>query len=73
MPRQEAAMRPIRLDALSAERLRKLAELYHGTRDVRVRMRAHMILQSRATSDPTNETDANDPQLRQHAGHPALS
>ena len=37
-------MRPIRLDALSPERLRKLDELYHATRDVRVRTRAQMIL-----------------------------
>ncbi len=37
-------MRPIRLDALSPERLRELDELYHATRDVRVRTRAQMIL-----------------------------
>lgn len=37
-------MRPIRLDALSAEQLRELDALYHGTRDVRVRTRAQMIL-----------------------------
>ena len=37
-------MRPIRLDALSAEQLRELDELYHTTRDVRVRGRAQMIL-----------------------------
>ena len=37
-------MRPIRLDALSPEQLRELDELYHGTRDVRVRTRARMIL-----------------------------
>ncbi len=37
-------MRPIRLDALSPERLRELDELHHATRDVRVRTRAQMIL-----------------------------
>ena len=37
-------MRPIHLDALSPEQLRELDELYHGTRDVRVRTRAQMIL-----------------------------
>ncbi len=37
-------MRPIRLDALSPERLRELDELYHATRDVRLRTRAQMIL-----------------------------
>ena len=37
-------MRPIRLDALSPERLRQLDELDHHTRDVRVRTRAQMIL-----------------------------
>jgi len=37
-------MRPIRLDALSAEQLRGLDDLYHGTRDVRVRTRAQMLL-----------------------------
>ena len=37
-------MRPIRLDALSAEQLRELDELYHTTRDVRVGGRAQMIL-----------------------------
>ena len=37
-------MRPIRLDGLSAEQLSKLDELYHTTRDVRVRTRAQMIL-----------------------------
>jgi transposase len=37
-------MRPIRLDALSHEQLRQLDELYHDTRDVRVRTRAQMIL-----------------------------
>jgi hypothetical protein len=37
-------MRPIRLDALSPEQLRQLDELYHDTRDVRVRTRAQMIL-----------------------------
>jgi hypothetical protein len=30
----EVAMRPIRLDALSADQLRELDELYHTTRDV---------------------------------------
>jgi hypothetical protein len=30
-------MRPIRLSSLSAEQRRELDELYHGTRDVRVR------------------------------------
>lgn len=40
----ETAMRPIRLDALSAEQLRELDELYHGTRDVRMRTRVQMIL-----------------------------
>jgi transposase len=40
----EVAMRPIRLDALSAEQLRELDHLYHSTRDVRVRTRAQMIL-----------------------------
>jgi transposase len=44
MGRPEVAMRPIRLDALSAEQLRELDELYHTTRDVRVRGRAQMIL-----------------------------
>src|SRR5918993_974902 len=44
LPRQEVAMRPIRLDALSREQLRELDELYHVTRDVRVRTRAQMIL-----------------------------
>jgi transposase len=42
--RSEAAMRPIRLDTLPTEQLRELDELYHGTRDVRVRTRAQMIL-----------------------------
>src|SRR3712207_781405 len=37
-------MRPIRLSSLSAEQRRELDELYHGTRDVRVRTRAQMIL-----------------------------
>jgi transposase len=37
-------MRPIRLSTLSADQLRELDELYHGTRDVRVRTRAQMIL-----------------------------
>jgi transposase len=37
-------MRPIRLDALSPEQLGELDELYPGTRDVRVRTRAQMIL-----------------------------
>jgi transposase len=41
---QEDAMRPIRLDALSAEQLRELDELYHRTHDVRVRTRVQMIL-----------------------------
>jgi len=40
----EAAMRPIRLDTLSVEQVRELDELYHTTRDVRVRTRAQMIL-----------------------------
>jgi transposase len=40
----EVAMRPIRLDTLSAEQVRELDELYHTTRDVRVRTRAQMIL-----------------------------
>jgi transposase len=44
MGRPEVAMRPIRLDALSAEQLRELDELYHTTRDARVRGRAQMIL-----------------------------
>jgi len=30
-------MRPIRLNALAAEQLRELDQLYHGTRDVRMR------------------------------------
>src|ERR671917_180705 len=42
--RSEAAMRPIRLDALSPERLHELDGLYHATRDVRVRTRAQMVL-----------------------------
>lgn len=37
-------MRPIRLDTLSDEQLRRLDELYRTTRDVRVRTRAQMIL-----------------------------
>ncbi len=37
-------MRPIRLDALSPEQVRELDELYHATRDVRVRTRAQMAL-----------------------------
>jgi transposase len=37
-------MRPIRLDGLSTEQLSELDELYHTTRDVRVRTRAQMIL-----------------------------
>jgi len=37
-------MRPIRLDALSAGQLCELDKLYHGTRDVRVRTRAQLIL-----------------------------
>jgi transposase len=41
---QEVAVRPIRLDALSAEQLRELDGLYRGTRDVRVRTRAQMVL-----------------------------
>jgi citrate lyase beta subunit len=40
----EAAMRPIRLDALSADRLRGLDEPHHSTRDVRMRTRAQMVL-----------------------------
>src|ERR671920_2279165 len=40
----EAAMRPIRLDALSPDQLRELDELYRVTRDVRVRTRAQMVL-----------------------------
>ena len=40
----EAAMRPIRLDALSPDQLRELDQLYHSTRDVRVRTRAQMLL-----------------------------
>src|SRR3712207_4975111 len=43
-PAWEAAMRPIRLDALSGEELRELDHLYHTTRDVRVRTRAQMAL-----------------------------
>jgi len=42
--RLDVAMRPIRLDALSSEQLRGLDELYHNTRDVRVRTRAQMVL-----------------------------
>jgi hypothetical protein len=37
-------MRPIRLDVLSDEQIRQLDELYHTTRDVRVRTRAQMVL-----------------------------
>jgi transposase len=37
-------MRPIRLNGLSPEQLGELDELYHRTRDVRVRTRAQMIL-----------------------------
>src|SRR5918998_5274173 len=37
-------MRAIRLDALSADQLRELDEVYHTTHDVRVRTRALMIL-----------------------------
>ena len=37
-------MRPIRLETLSADRLHELDELYHRTRDVRVRTRVQMIL-----------------------------
>src|SRR5919202_3717900 len=37
-------MRPIRLDALSPDQLRDLDDLYHATRDVRVRTRAQMVL-----------------------------
>jgi transposase len=37
-------MRPICLSSLSAEQRRELDELYRGTRDVRVRTRAQMIL-----------------------------
>jgi transposase len=37
-------MRPIRLSSLAAEQRRELDELYHRTRDVRVRTRAQMIL-----------------------------
>ncbi len=37
-------MRPIRLDGLGEEQLSELDELYHATRDVRVRTRAQMIL-----------------------------
>jgi transposase len=37
-------MRPIRLDALSAEQLSELDHLYHTTPDPRVRIRALMIL-----------------------------
>ena len=40
----EVAVRPIRLDALPTEQLRELDGLCHGTRDVRVRTRAQMIL-----------------------------
>jgi transposase len=40
----EAAMRPIRLDTLSADQLCELDELYRATRDVRVRTRAQMVL-----------------------------
>jgi hypothetical protein len=42
--RQEVAMRPIRLDTLSAEQLRELDELYHQTYEIRVRPQAQMIL-----------------------------
>ena len=37
-------MRPIRLDALSPDQLRELDDLYHATRDARVRTRAQMVL-----------------------------
>ena len=37
-------MRPIRLVAVSPEQLRELDELYHATRDMRVRTRAQMVL-----------------------------
>jgi transposase len=43
-PAWEAAMRPIRLDALSGEQLHELDHLYCTTRDVRVRTRAQMVL-----------------------------
>lgn len=46
MQSQAAAMRPIRLDALSTEQLRELYDLYRGARDVRVRTRAQMVLPS---------------------------
>jgi hypothetical protein len=45
---QEVAMRPIRLDTLSAEQLRELDELYHLTHEVRVRTRAHGSARGRA-------------------------
>jgi transposase len=41
--RLEAAMRPIQLDQVSAEQLRGLDEIYHTTRDARLRTRAQMI------------------------------
>jgi transposase len=44
MGQPEAAMRPLRLDALSAEQLSELDQLYHTTPDPRVRIRALMIL-----------------------------
>jgi transposase len=37
-------MRALRLDSLNVDQLRELDELYRTTRDVRVRMRAQMIL-----------------------------
>jgi transposase len=37
-------MRPIRLETLSADQLHELDDLYHRTRDVRVRTRVQMIL-----------------------------
>jgi predicted ArsR family transcriptional regulator len=37
-------MRALRLDDLSPDQLRELDDLYHTTRDVRVRTRALMIL-----------------------------
>jgi hypothetical protein len=44
LPWPKAATRPNRLDALPAERLRELDDLYHDARDVRVRMRARISL-----------------------------
>ncbi len=37
-------MKPIRIPALSSEQLSALEELYHATRDVRLRTRSQMIL-----------------------------